>query len=134
MKKAKSKILLSILILPAYIFLSVFNTEGALLCFGNDGHIAIEFVDACGGQVSESGIAETGHIDACGPCTDVYFASDSAHLKNTLNEMNTLIGLSDNPLTTSGYIDNARQEIPADSLRPPFNRSLSSLNSIVLLI
>jgi hypothetical protein len=134
MKKARSKILLSILILPAYFFLSVLNTEGALLCFGRDGHIAIEFVQACSGRDSGSGFAETDQKNACGPCTDVYFTTDSAHLKNnTLNEVSPCIGLSDNVLMTSVSVDDAHHNMPARFLRP-FDKILTNLKSIVLLI
>lgn len=72
------KKIMAVLIITFVLCLSVVSFEGALLCFGKDGHVAIEFVDACGGSDFGSRFAKA-EVDACGPCEDVQFQSSPGY-------------------------------------------------------
>ncbi len=124
--------------IPAVIMLilllvaSFFGSEGTLLCFGKDGHLAVEFVDACNGSGFGSQLAEM-ESDACGPCMDVQFLSSPALLNHGLGGLTP----HDQPLSfqtvaavpSSNFI---RETQTHSSI--PFQKSLTSLNSIVLRI
>lgn len=122
------------LMLMLFLGLSVFNVEGALICFGKDGHIAIEFVDACNGLDFSSQVAE-GESDACGPCKDVQFQSSPAYASRTFNytDIQTLPLVLSSPITPSLPLEenhNNPINLPED---PPYKK-LASLKSVVLLI
>jgi hypothetical protein len=125
--------LLSFLILPAFMLISCFGAESSLLCFGSDGHVAIEFIEACNTQNSEFGHFESDRGDGCGSCKDVQFLKSPAHPTSIFQHANGL------PVVT-GFVPS----IPAPdtaSLRQirllPRNhqgKTLASLHSVVLLI
>lgn len=118
--------------LVLFLVLSFLGSDGTLLCFGKDGHVAVEFVDACNGAGLGSEVAET-ESDACGPCTDVQFQSSTALLNHRLDGVTP----QDQPL---GY-QSASAVPSSDVIREtqtgssiPFQQRLASLNSIVLRI
>ena len=119
-------------LLPFLLIVTFLGSEGTLLCFGKDGHVALEFVDACNGSGFGSQLEKT-EVDACGPCTDVQFQSSTGLLNHRWGAVTT----HDQPLRfhfvaalpLSNLIRGAqiRSSIP-------FQNSLASLNSIVLRI
>lgn len=121
-----------ILIVPIFLFLTFFSVEGTLLCFGPDGHIAIEFVDSCNGSDSGSQVAGV-EEDACGPCKDIQFLSSPAHTGNSFNYSQTLPMLSSVwvhlSLAAKEYLYNL-----ADLPETPHQKSLASIQSVVILI
>lgn len=120
--------------LTLFLGLSVLSYEGALLCFGEDGHMAVEFVDACNGSALGSQVAGA-EGDSCGPCKDVQFQSSPAYTNRTLQytdtQTHTLVSLSRvNPSLSFEEHHNSPVSLPE---KPPC-KTLASLQSIVLLI
>lgn len=115
-----------------FLFASFFGPEGTLLCFGNDGHVAIEFVDACNGESAGSRL-EGMENDACGPCKDVQFISATAHTNNAPRYVQTFPLISASPvLSSSNHAEYfSRLLIPQVSSH---HKTLSSLHSVILLI
>jgi hypothetical protein len=124
----------AVFMLTLFLGLSAINLEGALLCIGEDGHIAMEFVDACNGSDFNAQVAEAGG-DACGPCKDVQFQSSPAYTSRTLHYTDTQtlpLVSSVQPVST---VPLREQHISQISLpeKPPY-KTLASLQSVVLLI
>lgn len=124
----------AVFMLTLFLALSVFSFEGALLCFGEDGHIALEFVDACNGSDFNSQVAEAGG-DACGPCKDVQFQSSHAYTNRTFNytaaQPLSLVPLAwITPSLPLEVCHNGPISLPEKSL----DKTLANLKSIVLLI
>jgi hypothetical protein len=115
-----------------FIILSAFSIEGSVLCFGKDGHVAIEFVDACNGSVFGSKVVGTEN-DACGPCKDVRFLDSPAFTHNTFHCARTPSVVSSVPtypsLPSEEYSDNCII-LPERS----HFKTLTGLQSVVLLI
>ena len=115
-----------------FVILSAFSVEGSVLCFGEDGHVAIEFVDACNakGFGSQHAGAES---DACGPCNDVQILTVSAYIKNASHYMQTLRLMSPSLMIASL----PSKDYPGWNINLhecSYNKTLVSLHSVVLLI
>jgi hypothetical protein len=132
-KGPRIKALPAVFMLVLFLFASFFGFEGTLLCFGKDGHVAIEFVDACNGAGPGSELTGT-ESDACGPCKDVQFLSSPAHTNNASHYTQAL------PLMFSSLMspslpskENSGKYI---DLLPHYSphKTLASLHSVVLLI
>jgi hypothetical protein len=128
----KLKSMPSVIMLMLFLAASFLGSEGTLLCFGNDGHVAIEFLDACNSSGFDSHL-EVIESDACGPCKDIQFLGCPAYTRNASHHTQAL------PLISSSLIS------PALSLKEYFNKRinppdylhdkiLASLHSVVLLI
>lgn len=123
---------LSAFVLPLFLFVSFFSPEGTLLCFGKDGHIAIEFVDECNEAFPGSHL-EGMESDACGPCTDVRFFSSPVCTNNPSYYAQTLplMSSSQEPLSLPS------KDLFTINIDPPdfsYHKTLSGLHSVVLLI
>lgn len=132
MSLIKHKTILTVLALPVYLFLAVIGAEGSLLCFGDDGHVAVEFVDACRGAALESQLGAV-EGDACGPCRDVQFLSSPACRNNISHYTQTLPMMSPSPMSPSL----PSKEYHSQDINPPeysHHKTLASLHSVVLLI
>jgi len=124
-------------VLPAaymllFLFVSFFVSEGTLLCFGKDGHMAIEFVEVHNGSGFGAQLGGT-ESDACGPCKDVQFLSGPVYTRNDSYNSQILSLISPSPLSPSFLTE----ECPAEHINPPENshhKILASLHSVVLLI
>lgn len=115
-----------------FLVASIFGSEGTLLCFGKDGHVAVEFVDACNGAGLGSQLEEM-ESDACGPCNDVQFRSSPANTNNILHYTHTLSMISSLPVMSSFHQEEYFQKsvvLPVAS----HHKTLASLNSVILLI
>lgn len=115
-----------------FLAASFFGSEGTLLCFGKDGHVAVEFVDACNGSGFGSQLTEM-ESDACGPCMDVQFLSSPAYTRNTSHNTQTLPLISSSPVLSSLLQDEYSDEninLPVT----PHHKALASLHSVILLI
>ncbi|MBA4373943.1 MAG: hypothetical protein C0402_13925 [Thermodesulfovibrio sp.] len=118
--------------LMLFLMVSFFGAEGTLLCFGKDGHVAMEFVDACNGAWAGSQL-EGMDSDACGPCLDIQFLSSPANTTNASHHVNPLPLLSSHQ--TSLYLRS--EENPGRHIylpQYPHHKSIASLHSVVLLI
>lgn len=120
--------------LTLFLALSVLSFEGALLCLGEDGHVAIEFVEACNGSNLGSQITEAEN-DVCGPCNDIQFQSISAYTNRTFNytaaqPLNLVSLACITPSLPLAERHNSPISLPEKSL----DKTLASLKSIVLLI
>ena len=133
MKKSWINGVLTLLIISVYLILPVFGPEGSLLCFGKDGHVAIEFIDACNASGFSSQLAGMEESDACGPCTDVELQSSPARLNHESSSL-TLHGqpLSFQSVAAVPSANFIRETQTRSSI--PFQKSLTSLNSVVLRI
>lgn len=118
--------------LVLFLVASFFGTEGTLLCFGKDGHVAIELVDACNGEGLGSKLAET-ESDACGPCIDVEFQSSPAFIRNASHFTQPLpmSSLSSVPISLPLKESSNKYRHPSNYSH---HKSLASLHSVVLLI
>ena len=106
--------------------------EGMLLCFGEDGHVAIEFADACNG--SGFGLR---HVrmenDSCGLCKDVHFLSSPAFTSKPSYDTQTLPLISSFSMSPTLPL----KEYPVKFINLPQHsnhKTLASLHSVVLLI
>ena len=119
-------------LLPFLLIVSFIGSEGTLLCFGKDGHVAVEFVDTCNRGELSSELTET-ESDACGPCTDIQLQSSTA----LLNHRSDRLTLHDQPLSfqsvaavpSSNFIRETETRVSI-----PFQKSLVNLSSVVLRI
>ena len=131
-KEPQLKTLPAACMLVLFLVVSFFGSEGTLLCFGKDGHMAIEFVDVHNG--SGFGVQLEGmENDACGPCKDVKFLSSPVYTRNVSYDAQTP------PLITASSMS------PSSPLKEYFqnhiylpqyshHKALASLHSVVLLI
>lgn len=127
------KKLSAVFMLMLFLGLSVFSFEGALLCIGKDGHVAIEFVDACNGSDFGSQLAGA-ESDACGPCRDVQFQNSPATtIRTQYTDAQTHILISLAQFTPSLPLEKHLNSPISLPEKPPC-RTLASLQSIVLLI
>ena len=124
--------ILAVMVIVIYMAVTVLSSGGALLCFGEDGHVAVEFVDAC--NSSDSGMHLSGAAsDACGSCEDVLFQSNPAHTGNASQHALMLPAQVSSAFTPSLP--------PAGHSHPPVHlpeychhKTLSSLHTVILLI
>ncbi len=132
MIKPHLKTLPAAFMLVLFLVVSFFGSEGTLLCFGKDGHVAIEFADACNG--SGFGLQHAGmESDACGPCKDVQFLSSPAYTRNASHNTQTLPLISSSSMSPSLPLKEYSQKhinLPQYS----HHKALASLHSVVLLI
>ncbi|MBS1126925.1 MAG: hypothetical protein H6Q93_914 [Nitrospirae bacterium] len=129
-KQPRIKALPAACMLVLFLFVSFFGSEGTLLCFGKDGHMAIEFVDTHDGSGFGAQLAGTEN-DACGPCKDVQFLSSPAYTRNASFSTQTLPLMSQ--ISPSLPLqDHSIKHIHLPQ-RSPY-KTLASLHSVVLLI
>ena len=131
-KGPRIKALPAVFMLVLFLFASFFGFEGTLLCFGKDGHMAIEFVEvhesaAFGAQF------EGMENDACGPCQDIQLLSSPAFTGNASHntQIYPLAALS--PMSLSS----PSKEYPCKYVNLSdysHYKTLASLQSVVLLI
>lgn len=119
-------------LLPFLLIVSFIGSEGTLLCFGKDGHVAVEFIDACNVSGIRSQLAEM-EGDACGPCMDVQFLGSPAYTRNASHNTQILSLISSSPVLSSlpqEEYSNSPVILPVS----PHHKTLASLHSVVLLI
>lgn len=131
-KEPHLKTLPAAFMLVLFLLVSFLGSEGTLLCFGKDGHMAIEFVDTHNGSGFGSQLAGM-ESDACGPCKDVQSLSSPAFTRNVSNYTQAL------PLISSSLISPSLplKEYPGKHINLPeysHLKTLASLHSVVLLI
>lgn len=131
-KEQHLKTFSSALMLALFLIVSFVSSEGTLLCFGKDGHVAIEFVDACNGSGFGSQLTEM-ESDACGPCKDVQFFSSPAHTRSTSHNTQTLPLISSSPVLSSLPL-NEHSNNPVLLPLSSHHKALASLHSVILLI
>lgn len=131
-KEPLIKALPAAFMLVLFLVASFFGSEGTLLCFGKDGHVAIEFVDACNGSGFGSHLAEI-ESDACGPCKDIQFLSSPVHTNNVSHYTQTLSLNSLSPIAPPLPLKEYSDKHPnlPESLH---HKTLASLHSVILLI
>ena len=129
-KEPRIKTLPVAFMLVLFLVVSFFVSEGMLLCFGEDGHVAIEFADACNG--SGFGLQHVGmENDSCGLCTDVQFLSSPAFTRNASHNKQTTPLISSISLALpSKEHSNKPVNLPHHS----HHKTLASLHSVILLI
>jgi hypothetical protein len=118
--------------LVLFLVVSFVSSEGTLLCFGKDGHVAVEFVDACNGSDLGSQLAGM-ESDACGPCKDVQFLSSPAYTRNVSHHTQALSPISSSPVSPSLPLKLYSNK----HINPPeysHDTTLASLHSVILLI
>jgi len=124
--------ILPAVVLVAYLVTALLSFEGSVLCFGRDGHVAVEFVDACNGSGFGSQLAGR-ESDACGPCTDVQFLNNAACTKNALHDMQMFPPISSSPMSPS-LPSKDYHSTPSNPPQYSPHKTLAGLHSIVLLI
>lgn len=131
-KEPQLKTLPAAFMLVLFLVVSFFGSEGTLLCFGKDGHVAIEFVDACNGSGARSQLAGM-ESDACGPCKDIKFLSSPVYTKNDSHYTQALPLLSPSAM----FLSLPSKEYPSKYINLPqysHHKTLASLHSVILLI
>ena len=124
--------ILSALVLVVYMLVAALSVEGSVLCFGGDGHVAVEFVGACNGSGFGSQLAGM-ESDVCGPCKDIQFLSSPACTTNVSHCTQALPLISSSPVSTSLPL----KEYSYKHINPPeysHDTALASLHSVILLI
>ena len=114
------------------LIVSFFGSEGTLLCFGKDGHMAIEFVDVHNGSGFGAQLAGMEN-DACGHCKDVQFLSSPAYTRNVSHNTQTIPLISSSSMFPSLPLkeySKKRINLPEYS----HYKTLASLHSVILLI
>jgi hypothetical protein len=131
-KELHLKTLPAAFMLMLFLLVSFSGSEGTLLCFGKDGHMAIEFVDVHNGSGCGTQLAEMEN-DASGPCKDVQFLSSPAYTRNASHNTQTLSLISSSAVLSSlpqEEYSNNPIILPVSS----HHKTLASLHSVVLLI
>ena len=131
-KRQHLKTLPAAFMLVLFLVVSLFSSEGTLLCFGEDGHMAVEFVEAHSGSGFGSQLEGMESYD-CGPCKDVQFLSGPACTRNASHNAKTLSLISSSPVLSSlpqEEYSNNPIILPVSS----HHKTLASLHSVVLLI
>lgn len=142
--RTKVKSLMVWIGLLTYLTLGFCNSPGMVLCFGKDGHVAIESAQGCADQILEhrdgASVAQA-HADHltvnCECCVDVPICIQSGELHNTAVQLvyePIHIPVATQALPTDiGYLAVATQEVlpHPPPLRPPIHQHLST---VVLLI
>jgi len=124
----------AVFMLTLFLALSVFSFEGALLCLGEDGHVAIEFVDACNGSDLGPQLAEA-EGDVCGPCNDIQFQSIPAYTNRTFNYTTSqTLPLVSLVRITPLLLLEEHHNSPVSLPEKPHYKTLANLKSVVLLI
>jgi len=124
--------ILTALVLGVYMTVAALSIEGSVLCFGEDGHVAVEFVDVCNGSKVGSELAGM-ESDACGPCEDVQFFSSPAYTRNAPHDTQSLSLMSLSPMAPSFMSEeSSKKQIHLPGYLP--HTTLPSLHSVVLLI
>ncbi len=108
------------------------GAEGTLLCFSMDGHVAIEFVDACKGSWPGSQI-DTVDTDACGPCHDLQLPGDPACRANASQGTPAPVLISSSAAAASLTVKEQPRH-QSDLPDHTHHKTLASLHSVVLLI
>ncbi|MGC2062511.1 MAG: hypothetical protein WA610_06000 [Thermodesulfovibrionales bacterium] len=116
-----------------FLIASFFGSEGTLICFGKDGHVAIEFVDVCNGSNFGSQFADSEKSDACGPCQDVQFLGSPAYTNNASHDTQTFrLIFSSAPLSSLPRgKSSGKFVVPLPSSH---QKILAGLHSVILLI
>ena len=126
------KALPAAIMLVLFLVMSLFGAEDTLLCFGKDGHVAVEFVDACNGTVLGSQLAGM-ESDDCGPCRDIQLLSGPAYIKNDSHYTQMLSLESSAPMSPSLPLkEYSNKNIKLPQYLP--HKTLAGLHSTVLLI
>jgi hypothetical protein len=122
----------SVLVLVVYMTVAALSVEGSVLCFGEDGHVAMEFVDACNGSGFGAQLAGM-ESDTCGPCKDVQFLSNPAYTRNVSHYTQALHLMSPSPM--SPFLPSKEFSDKYINL-PEYSRykTHACLHSVVLLI
>ena len=118
--------------LVLFLVASFFGSEGTLLCFGKDGHMAIEFVDVHNGSGFGAQL-EGMENDACGPCKDVKFLSSPVYTRNLSYNAQTPQLISSSSISPSLPL----KEYSKNHINLPqysHHKALAGLHSVVLLI
>jgi len=128
----KHKAILTFIAIPIYFILAVLGVEGSVLCFGDDQHLAIEFVQASNGSGSSSSLGCAAYDDACGSCVDVAFQSSALYPAAVLSN------LTQHGLHLSFHVAFAAPSFDfiqkTASRQIPIQTTLSGSKSVVLLI
>ena len=131
-KELHLKTLPALFMLLLFLVVSFFGSEGTLLCFGKDGHMAIEFVDVHNGSGFGAQL-EGMENDACGPCKDVKFLSSPVYTRNVSYNAQTPPLISSSSISPSLPL----KEYSKNHIYLPqysHHKALASLHSVVLLI
>lgn len=119
--------------LVLFLAVSFLGAEGTLLCFGKDGHVAVELVDSCSGSGLGSQLAG-GDSDGCGPCKDIQFLGDPACINHASYDTQTLPPAS---VPLMFPVLPSRENVVKQADQPDFSHqdsTLTSLQTVVLLI
>ncbi len=122
----------SAMVLMVYLVVSVLSVEGSVLCFGKDGHVAIEFGDACNGSGFGSQLAGM-KSDACGPCKDVKLLSSPAYIKNASHDAQSFLLVSLSPVYPSLPVKEYSCKF-IDLPKYSHDKTLAGLQSVILMI
>jgi len=131
-RELRIKTLLTAFVLSLFLFVSFFSSAGAVLCFGKDGHVAIEFSDVCNGAGPGSQLAGT-ESDASGPCKDVRFLSGPAQTTNASHYTQPLSLNSSSPVAPSLPPEEYSNK-PLLLTVSSHHTTIAGLHSVVLLI
>ncbi len=124
--------ILPALVLVVYSGVAMLSVEGSVLCFGKDGHVAIEFADACNGSGSGSQLAGM-KSDGCGPCKDVKLLGSSAYTKNASHDTQSFPLVSPSPICPSLPLKEYSRKL-INLPKYSHDKTLSGLQSVVLMI
>ena len=130
--KFQTKTFPAAFMLVLFLAVSLLGSDGTFLCFGKDGHVAIEVVDTCnglGGGPQLAGMESNG----CSPCKDVQFLSSPAYSRSGLHYTQT-IPLMFPPVM---LLSLPSKEYSGDYINLPqysHHKTLATLHSVVLLI
>lgn len=128
----RHKTLLTFIAIPLYIFIALLGAEGSVLCFGDDGHVAIKFLHLPDGSTPVSSFGCAANDDACGSCVDMTFQGSTVYPKAALNDLAPRSPHFSSHVTTvapsSNVIHNTQPR------RILIQSNLSGFKSVVLLI
>ncbi|MHB8770500.1 MAG: hypothetical protein ACYC7J_05850 [Syntrophales bacterium] len=115
------------------LVLSAVGATGTLLCFGQDGHVTIEFAGRCDSAKERLSFANEEQPDTCGPCADVRFLG----MNGLVNQGICTCSFCAVSEAECSEVASTQDEPAVSALHagsPPFSRNLEPLKSVVLLI
>jgi hypothetical protein len=133
--KKNIKTLVSWVLILTYVLFFTIGTDGALLCFGDEGHIAIELVQSCNKSTDlGSALSPIDQQDECGPCSDVTFLTDPTIQRPLQQDVNnTSLALAITPVPEiSAQVHLVNSESPYSHEHP--SPALHCLKTVIIRI
>jgi hypothetical protein len=116
------------LTLAAYLTLAVAGAQGAVLCAGADGHVAIELHCEQGACSSGDASDATGSVTSCGDCVDFLLQGDAGCTRQDSGAQPVLVvQTTDTPASATAPVPASSQLLASSPQSPPISLRMTPL-------